>query len=72
MEFGQFRTIRQERIAADFASEKGAKTQEYFVYFKFEQRISGGKDAVSRRRRYCAALPFHIAPSRVYSAHEIL
>ncbi len=24
--------------------KKGAKTQEYFVYFKFEQRSSGTKD----------------------------
>lgn len=28
----------------DFAVEKGAKTQEYFVYFKFEQRFSDAKD----------------------------
>ncbi len=54
---GQHRIIRQERFAADFASEKGAKTQESFVDFKFEQRISGVKDAVNRRRRYCAVLP---------------
>jgi len=27
--------------------EKGAKTQEYFVYFKFEQRVSGAKDPQS-------------------------
>jgi len=27
--------------------EKGAKTQEYLVYFKFEQRVSGAKDPQS-------------------------
>jgi len=51
------RTIRQERFGADFAPEKGAKTQESFVDFKFEQRISAVKDAGNRRRRHCAALP---------------
>ncbi len=49
--------IRQERFPVDFASEKGAKTQESFVEFKFEQRVSGVKDAVNRRRRYCAVPP---------------
>ena len=29
-------------MARKFSSEKGVKTQEYFVYFKFSQRIYGG------------------------------
>ncbi len=33
--------IRQERMAGKFSPEKGVKTQEYFVYFKFSQRIYG-------------------------------
>ena len=33
--------IRQERMAGEFSPEKGVKTQEYFVYFKFSQRIYG-------------------------------
>ncbi len=68
----QRRTIRQERFAADFASEKGAKTQESFVDFKFEQRISGVKDAVNRRRRYCAVLPQNAAPAAApFSAEKL-
>ncbi len=55
--YRQHRIIRQERFAADFTSEKGVKMQESFVDFKFEQRISGVKDAINRRRRYCAVLP---------------
>ncbi len=53
----QHRIIRQERVAADFASEKGAKMRESFVDFKFERRISGVKNAVNRRRPYCAVSP---------------
>ena len=41
--FGQYRTIRQERFTRNFVSEKGAKVQEYLVYFKLLQRISGAK-----------------------------
>ena len=32
--FGQYRIIRQEHSAGDFAVEKGSFSQEYFVYFK--------------------------------------
>ncbi len=31
---GQYRIIRQEHSAGDFAVEKGSFSQEYFVYFK--------------------------------------
>ena len=37
----QYRMIWQERMAGKFSSEKGVKTQEYFVCFKFSQRIYG-------------------------------
>ena len=39
----QYRTNRQESLTRDFSSEKGGKPQEYFVYFKFSQRICEGK-----------------------------
>jgi hypothetical protein len=40
---GQHRIIRQEQFVRNFAAEKGAKAQEYFVYFKLLQRIYGAK-----------------------------
>ncbi len=40
----QYRIIRQGDLARNFSSQICVKTQEYFVYFKFSQRICGGKD----------------------------
>ena len=34
---------RREQMARDFLSGKGADAQEYFVYFKQPQRMTGGK-----------------------------
>ena len=56
-ELGQYRTNRQESLTRDFASEKGGKPQEYFVYFKVFLTHFWRKRSVRIRRRICAVLP---------------
>jgi hypothetical protein len=50
---GQHRIIRQEQFVRNFASEKGAKTQEYFESFKFLQRIYDAKFPQSAADKLC-------------------
>ena len=53
----QYRTNRQESLTRDFSSEKGAKPQEYFVYFKVLRTNFWRKKSVRIRSRICAVLP---------------
>ena len=53
---GQYHTNWQESLTRDFASEKGVKPQEYFVYFKVLQTHFWRKRSVRIRRRICAVL----------------
>ena len=55
--FGQYRTIRQESLTREFASEKGGKPPEYFVYFKVFLTPFWRKESVRIRRRNYAVLP---------------
>ena len=53
----QYRTNRQESLTKEFASEKGGKPQEYFMYFKVFRTPFWRKKSVRIRRRICAVLP---------------
>ena len=54
---GQYRTNRQESLARDFSSGKGAKPQKYFVYFKVSLTHFWRERSVRTRGRICAVLP---------------
>jgi len=50
-------------ICGNYGPEKGAKAQEYFVYYEFEQRINGIKDPKSAKDAFIQR--FHNAALRL-------